>query len=359
MKHARPEHMTRSKRIKFIEAKDPDLALVAELLEECRAVNQWANFGPLYHRLADEYAEHMNIAAGTALTPCANAGIALEMLARALAAKADRPKLRWIGSAFSFKNLGRGYFSDMEFLDCDDRGVLDFAALEQVSPDSFDGFIVTNPFGMCADFDRFIQFAKSTGKELLIDNAAGVGRSIPPWPWQVFSLHHTKPYGMGEGGLALSPESAAGFLQLLINYDKEPGDPSYWLNNGKVSDIACAFQIARLRTVGQWEAKYMEQRQRILEIFKSFGISPLLPIQGTAPINSLPMLIGAPVDKEKLDRPRTVDITRQYEPLADAPRVQQIFAQLINYPTHSDLGQLTDAELVRDIEALLVCRTSG
>ena len=96
MMPARPELVVAPKRVKFVEAKCPDMKLVTRLLDECAAVNQWANFGPLYHRLADEYADHMNLGPGLALTPCANAGIALEMVARAMAADAGQPKLRWI-----------------------------------------------------------------------------------------------------------------------------------------------------------------------------------------------------------------------------------------------------------------------
>lgn len=356
MKQQGSEQIASPKRVKFIEAKQLDMKLVADLLDECRQVNQWANFGPLYDRLADEYSAHMNLGAGVGLTPCANAGVALEALARVVALEDGKKKLRWIGSAFSFKNLGRGYFSDMGFVDCDEQGVLSLPELEQIPLDSFDGIIVTNPFGMCTDFDRFIRFAEANGKKLLIDNAAGISRNTPPWPWQVFSLHHTKPYGIGEGGMALSPDSTAASLRLLINYDKVPADASYWLNNGKISDISCAFLIARLRMTEHWEAGYIEQRQRILDLFGTFGLSSLLPVEGTPPTNCLPILLGAPVDVQKLARPRIIDIARQYEPLVPTPRAQDIFVQLINFPTHPDLRHLSDAQIAADIGKILECR---
>ena len=356
MMPARPELVVAPKRVKFVEAKRPDMKLVTRLLDECAAVNQWANFGPLYHRLADEYADHMNLGPGLALTPCANAGIALELVARAMAAHAGQPKLRWIGSAFSFKNLGRGYFSDMRFLDCDDEGLLDFAALEATPLEEFDGIIVTNPFGMTHDFDRFIRFAKMTGKKLVIDNAAGMDRVIPPWPWQVFSLHHTKPYGTGEGGLVLSPAAATEFLQLVINYDRVPDAPEYWLNNGKISDIACAFLIARLRHIVDWEAGYIEQRQRLHDMFAGYQLPSLLPVNGAPPTNSLTILMGLPIDDDKLAIPRIVDVARQYTPLAPLPCVQTIHDQIINFLVHPDLSLVSDAELAADIETLLECR---
>ena len=340
-------------RMKFVENKDPDLARVAGLLETCASANQWANFGPLYHRLAADYAAHMGLGPGLTITPCANAGIGLEMLARALAAEADQPTLRWVGSAFSFKNLGRGYFADMQFVDCDAQGVLDTAQLAALPPDSFDGIIVTNPFGLLQDFSPFIRFAEQTGKKLIIDNAAGLGQVVPPWPWQVFSLHHTKPYGMGEGGLVMSPAAVADLLVLMINYDAVPIKPAYWLNNGKISDLSCAFHIARLQQVDQWKAGYLEQRARIAGLFASFGVQSLLPEAGAVPVNTLPVLMSGPIVPERLDVPRIVDITRQYQPLAPLPQAQAVYDQIINFPVHPELARLSDAQINRDITLLL------
>lgn len=87
---------------------------IAALLDQCARVNMWANRGPLYGLLADNYSQHFNLPSDRMLTPCANGAVALEAMARVLALKAGR-NLRWIGSAFSFQNLGRGYFADIEF----------------------------------------------------------------------------------------------------------------------------------------------------------------------------------------------------------------------------------------------------
>ncbi len=340
--------------VKFVEAKNPDMPLVASLLETCSASNQWANFGPLYDQLVVDYSTHMSLGPELTLTPCANAGIALEMAARALAADAGVPKLRWVGSAFSFKNLGRGYFSDMSFVDCDEQGVMDIGGILALEADSYDGIIVTNPFGLVRDFDRFIAFAKQTGKQLIIDNAAGMACNIPPWPWQVFSLHHTKPYGLGEGGMVLSPDSAAQFLRLLINYDRIPKAPEYWLNNGKISDISCAFLIARLANVATWKPGYLEQRTRIAALFTGAGAASLLPTDGAPVTNSIPVLLPRPLDHARLATLKLgVDIARQYPPLAPLPQVSAIYERLINFPTHPDLSILTDAEILKDIELLL------
>lgn len=341
--------------MKFIENKHVDMTLIAALLEECRAVNQWANFGPLYHRLADEYAQHMSLGSDVALTPCANAGVGLELLARAIAQDRGVPKLRWVGSAFSFKNLGRGYFADMQLLDCDADGMLDLGALKALPTDSFDAFVVTNPLGMSRDFHRYMAFAKTSGKQMLIDNAAGLDRVIPDWPWQSFSLHHTKPYGMGEGGLMLSPKGTQDALTYLMNYDKIPDDPTHWLNNGKISDLACAFHIARLRGIDQWAHAYEDQRARITALFARCGIAPLSDPRDAPLTNSLAVMFPNPFDPHRLKQPFRIATARQYEPLAMRPQAQTIYDHLINFPTHLDMVRLSDADILAEIEQLLLC----
>jgi dTDP-4-amino-4,6-dideoxygalactose transaminase len=344
--------------VKFVENKRPDMALVAALLSECEAENHWANFGPLYHRLADEYSQHMQVGDDAALVPCANAGIGLELMARCLAAQAGVSELRWVGPSLSFKNLGRGYFTQMTLLDCDVSGLLDLDELTGLPLDSYDGIILINPFGMCMDFSPLIRFAQATGKHLLIDNAAGIDRKVPDWPWQVFSLHQTKPYGVGEGGLVLVPRAFEERLCNLMNYAQVPENPAHWLNNGKISDIACAFHLARLRGIAMWENAYRDQRARIAQLFAQAGVCPLYDPEPAPLTTSMPMFMPRPLDDALLAAPRLIPVSRQYIPLVSHTQADALYARLINFPTHPDMAQLTDHQILSEIENLLACCTS-
>ena len=338
--------------ISFVEKKVPDMARIAALLDQCAQVNMWANRGPLYGLLADSYSKHFNLNVDRSVTPCANGAIALEAMARILAMKAGR-KLRWIGSAFSFQNLGRGYFAEVEFVDCDTAGLLDLAAVQALEPDSFDGLVVVNPFGLFRDFTPYIEFAQRTGKALLIDNAAGVDATIPDWPWQSFSLHHTKPYGMGEGGLALTPAKEAEALYALLNYGTVPDPANAWLNNGKISDIACAFHIDRLEKVENWAPRYKEQAARVHRIATDMGLAPVRPVSDAPPATSWVYLSDHPIPIERLSLTQHANFAKYYKPLASLPRTLALYDRLINIPTHPDVAKLTDQQLSDDIAALV------
>ncbi len=338
--------------VKFVENKVPDLAHVARLLDACAKDNTWANRGPIYHRMAEAFAEHLQIPDGAKVTPCANGGVALEAMARLHEQEAGRP-LRWVASSFSFQNMGRGYFADVTFVDCDASGLLDLSALQALNPDDFDGVVVVNTLGMGQDFSAYIQFARQTGKALLFDNAAGVRAGVPDWPWQSFSLHQTKPYGLGEGGLAITPTDHAEPFYTLLNYDAPPEPARLWMNNGKISDIACAFHLSRLEKVQEWIPRYFEQEARIEGIAKELGLRPLLPLGGVTPKTSCAFLADVPVPLERLRMTRHINFAKYYKPLAQMPMTERIYDNILNIPTHPDMAQASKDEIIEDLNTLI------
>lgn len=340
-------------RLSFIESKTPDLERISKLLAECQEENQWANEGPLFHRLVEAYRDHMNLPPDHALFPCSNGAVALEAMARLHELKHGR-RLRWLASSFSFSNLGRGYFSDVAFLDCDETGLLDLSILENIGLNAYDGVIVTNPHGICRDFQPYIEFAKRSGKALLFDNAAGMDTQLPDWPWQSFSLHHTKPYGVGEGGLALVPTDEYEKLRSLLVYGPAPFPADCWLNNGKLSDISCAFHLDRLERFHDWAPLYRTQAQRVIGIADSVGLSPLLPFNGQAIAMSWPLLAKQEITPKRCNAAQSIVVAKYYKPLAATPRSRDIFNRLFNFPTHPDVAQLTDEQIRNEMQKLLM-----
>lgn len=338
--------------IKFVENKTPDMARVATLLEDCAAENTWANRGPIYHRMADAFAEHLQIPTGTKVTPCSNGGVALEAMARLHEADLGRP-LRWVSSSFTFQNMGRGYFADVTFVDCNENGVLDLAALKALDPSSFDGFVVVNTLGRIQDFSAYIDFARESGKAMLFDNAAGIRAGIPDWPWQSFSLHHTKPYGLGEGGLAVTPADRADDFYTLLDYSAPPDNARLWMNNGKISDISCAFHLSRLEKASEWNPRYYEQEERIGGIAAEMGLRPLLPLGGVTPKTSAAFLSEAPIPLGRLRLTRHIVFAKYYKPLATLPMTEKVYDHIINIPTHPDMAGASEDQIINDLTILI------
>lgn len=344
--------------VSFVENKTIDMRRVVEFLGGATMFNRWANRGPAWHAASAAYQAYFSNLAGKRVVPVANGGVALEALANMISMRAGRP-LRWCVSSFSFVNAGRGLFADALKVDCDDTGVLSLDALHTLDPDSFDGLVVTNPFGLMRDFGPFVAWQHQTGKPLVIDNAAGIACDVPDLPYQSFSLHHTKPFGVGEGGLAVVPEDEfEQFLGLLEYKPLPPEALPYWVNNGKVSEFSCASHLVRLETSPGWLPRYHEQAQRVVEIATRAGFRPLLPHDplgagdGGAPAMSLPFVAPhiVPVDALRNDR---FCLAKYYKPLARTPIAETLFEHLVNAPAHPDMARLTDAEIGRVLEAVL------
>lgn len=339
-------------KVLFVEEKQPDMVRVAELLGQCVNQSQWANQGPLYHALRDLCVEHVNLPETWDIVPMANGGMALEALAALQSSRAGRP-LKWVASAYTFQNLGRGRFNDVLFVDCDDKGLLDLQALAALDPVRYDGIIVTNPFGLHSDFSDYTAFAQRAGKRLLMDNASGFHTSLPDVPWQAISLHHTKPYGLGEGGLAILPRDQADRLVELISYELDLGDGRYWVGNSKISDVACAFLIDRIESVGRWGPPSLEQRDRIIAIASDLGLRPLSAPVDIIPLTSIPFLAPCDVPYERLPHARHLTLQKYYVPAAPQPRAMDIFSRVINIPCHKDVARVSDDAIREDIRLVL------
>jgi dTDP-4-amino-4,6-dideoxygalactose transaminase len=352
---ARVSQTTQIASVAFVEDKLPNYARIQSYLDQSAEARHWANSGPLFQSLAARYAEFLNLPSTSQIFPCANAGLGLEAMARVWAAKEGR-KLRWAQPSFSFKNLGRGYFADGPIVDCDRNGLLDLDRLAQLPADSYDGIIAVNPVGMASDFSAVIEFARSRGKPLLLDNASGLCSQVPDWPWQCFSLHHTKPFGMGEGGMALIPAECAAEFQRIIGYADTPEQADNWLNNAKLSDISCAFHLDRLDQLPQWLPASLEQKARIRSIAQEFDLMPIgqEPVgDDEMPVTSLAFRAPAVVQIENLARATTFRPGKYYVPIADTPVASDLFAHIVNIPAHPTMARLTDAQIREDISKIL------
>ena len=348
--------------VSFVERKDVDMVRIAQLLTVSEHYNRWANRGPLWHALSSAYQRYFHRVSGKTVVPVSNGGMALEAMAQLKAMRAGRP-LRWVVSAFGFHNTGRGaVFADAQKVDCDETGLFSLDELARLDPASYDGIVVTNPYGIVQDFSAFAAWAEATGKHLLIDNAAGVSRQVPDVAWQAFSLHHTKPFGLGEGGLALVPEQDVEDYLALLEYRPMPdGQTPYWLNNGKLSEFACAGHLMRLETVPEWEPLYQLQILRVTSVAAEAGLKPLIPVaplndsawsqwQGWTPVMSVPFL--SPHETSLDGDTGRVRFGKYYKPLAPTPRAQYIYDHVINVPSHPGMRDVTRLELLAALRAV-------
>ena len=339
--------------VNFVERKHANYNLISRFLAITDSINHWTNFGPIEDITEKTLAKLIGLGDDHSVVLCSNGTVALEILTIAHEIIAGR-RLRWVGSAFNFLNINRGQLRSTHLVDCNANGMLSLDELRRLHSDSYDGLIVTNAFGVVSKFDEYLEFANKSRKILVLDNAAGIGNIHPPAiPWQSLSLHHTKPFGFGEGGAMICPTEHAPLLRELISFGKGLRRETAQLStNAKISDISAAFILARLYDSSNWAPKYREQSIRVTDCAKKCNLFPLQEGCGKIAM-SLPFLSEKPVSIGHLRNPH-ITIGKSYTALGDLhPMASHISERTVNIPAHPDVRHLTDDILEATLHSLL------
>ena len=128
---------------------------------------------------------------------------------------------------------------------------------------------------------RWTAACRGAGVPLLIDSAAGLGATDvqggapgPQGDVEVFSMHATKPFGIGEGGLIVTTdERRETELRRLVNFGFDaardlPGRPG---TNAKMSELHAAMALAVLDTYPSVLAGRRRRADRMLSDLEPLG----------------------------------------------------------------------------------------
>ena len=344
--------------IPFVDVKRPDYEHVRELLASSEASGVWSNFGPVSRRLEETVAEHLRLPDSRRVVASASGTTALHVLVRLYEHLAGRA-LRWVVSAFTFHAQRQGPLSDALVLDCDEHGFLDADALAALPVDAYDGVIVTNLFGTAHRVECYEALAQRAGKVLLFDSAACFGSRYQGEPFgrfgagELFSFHHTKPCGFGEGGCAVVPAELEDTFRSLINFGLykriETGARS---TNGKMSDVSAAFILDRLSRLDVIRTDHIEQFKRLAELARELKLSLLVDAAAKEGLPSLvPILSPRPLGLDRLVNAPVV-VHKYYRPVASRPRADDLYARVCCFPCHGGMARAREDELRAALAAL-------
>ena len=276
--------------IDFVEhTKTVDDAQVARLLDASRRANRWTNGGPVVAMLEAELSGRANTQGK--LIACTNGTIALFALVEMHNLLAGRP-LRWAVSSFGFACSRQGPLRDALVVDCDEHGLLDLTIL----PHDCEGVVFTNVFGTVPNVEPIRRAVEATGRVFICDSA-GAFDCCDHGVNEIISLHHTKPWGFGEGGCAIIAPEHEVLFRSLIAFGANANE-RYHATNGKMSDIAAAYTLQWLRGTESRVPVYQEQYARLAAAGMRLGFKPLSGdghFHRGLPQN-LPMLAPVPVE---------------------------------------------------------------
>jgi dTDP-4-amino-4,6-dideoxygalactose transaminase len=261
----------------------PRLPIVERLLPYLRRIDEtrwYTNSGPLVGEFEERLAAHFSVPP-SAVAAQANGTLALTVGLRALDAVLGSRCLvpSWTFAASAAAVLAAGlvpYFVDVDRTSwaLDPNSVLSQAG----AAGNIGVVMVVSPFGVPIDRTAWDRFNEATGIAVLIDAAAGfdaiaTGSAMRPGHTPIMvSLHATKSFGIGEGGLLISTDSEFMLrVRRLANFGFEPDRRIAFPGiNGKLSEYAAAVGLAALdewpQTRRQWSNRTAAYAHRLRNV---------------------------------------------------------------------------------------------
>jgi len=330
-----------------------------DLLAPAYAERRYSNFGPVATRLERELEQRYAPAQrSVVLVSSATAGLTAALLALEVKGAVAMPSFTFPATASAVALAG----CEPLFLDVSPHTwELDLAQLEQALQRQRVGAILhVRTLGLCHSLEELERLARAVGVPLIVDSAASLGGREECGAWvggsgdaEIFSMHATKVFGVGEGGAVFVREPLVERVRATINFGLSDGVPETLGFNGKLSEVHAAIGLAVLERIDGFLARRAEIADRYrAELTAAEGLEHA-PNAGSPPWQTYP--VALPGDAGSVVRRLVaagVGVRRYYAPAlhrtppyaadADLPTTDDLAARMICLPVYSDMS---DSEL--------------
>jgi dTDP-4-amino-4,6-dideoxygalactose transaminase len=256
-------HNKRDVKLPIMKPLLPKADLITKYIEEIDTNRWYTNFGPLIFRFEEQLAKLFNIRSSSLVTLC-NGTVALTNILQAMNIEVGSfcllPSWTFIATPASAVQAGLiPYFIDVDENSWALSPKKIKQALRKISG-KIGAVIVVAPFGAPLNIQDWDDFTSTTGIPVIIDAAAGFD-SVASTPEMtvgmtplMISLHATKPFGIGEGGLVLSQDyELIHRIRQISNFGfTVTRDIPMLGSNSKLSEYNAAIGLAALE---EWPSK--------------------------------------------------------------------------------------------------------
>jgi dTDP-4-amino-4,6-dideoxygalactose transaminase len=243
----------------------PDLPPPGEylsLLEEIHENGWYSNFGPLVRRLEAGLLNKFGTPDESCIT-CSNAtaGLSAALLATRRTGQVLLPAFTFAASLGAIRAAGMTpVVVDVDAEGWTLRGDLLDRALVQTSASIV---MLVAPFGIRSNLEAEVAICRKRGAAVVIDSASGLGgprhtESFGEDVFEVFSMHATKPFAVGEGGVIFAHRSRDEVLRSVLNFalnSYATTEGPAWGFNGKMSEFHAAIGLAQLSRIDKLVAR--------------------------------------------------------------------------------------------------------
>lgn len=311
----------------------PSADKIYNYLKEIDNTRWYSNFGPLSMRLEDNLAKHFGINHDE-ISCFSNATQALVLTMRALGI--PRGSYCAVPSWTFVATAGGVYNSDLIpfFTDVDETSW-------QIEPENILPFkekissvVVVSPFGAPINIKKWQDLKNKTGLKVIIDAAAAFDSVARFKEFEVtdipiiISLHATKPFGTGEGGLILCKDKELLFkIKKLSNFGFTPEGIISRGSNAKMSEYSAAVGLAEFDGWQEKKSKFDELLEKYLSKLKPVNVR--MWSQGDYTTSTLNIVLNRPNADEVIKKlgEKGVEARRwwrtachNFEPYKDFPK---------------------------------------
>jgi len=333
-----------------------------DLLEPAYRERRYSNFGPVATRLENALEQRYAPAGRKAvLVSSGTAGLVAALLALDVQGYVAMPSFTFPATAAAVMLAGcRPLFVDVS----PQTWELDLAQLERALGRQRVGAILhVRTLGLCRRLDELQALAKAAAVPLVIDAAASLGGRDEHGAWvgdagdaEVFSMHATKVFGVGEGGAVFVRDALAERLRRTVNFGLLDGAPAVPGFNGKLSEVHAAIGLAVLERIDGFLARRAEVARRYRTEMAAADLEHP-PNAGSPPWQTYPVALPGPA--EPLARRLVasgVGVRRYYTPplhltspyATDArlPVTEDLAERILCLPVYSDMSDGELGEIV-------------
>ncbi|MHA3980227.1 DegT/DnrJ/EryC1/StrS family aminotransferase [Halovulum sp. GXIMD14794] len=327
--------------------------------------NWHSNFGPICREfettLFQEYGQPGEVVVSAS---SATAGLTACLVARRLRGKVLCPAFTFQASACAILAAGcEPVIVDVEA----DTGLVSPERLaDALRVTQARAALLVAPYGIRCNFSEHAEVCAAAGAYLIIDNAAGLGidRASAKTPVvaehvaEVFSLHATKPFGIGEGGAVFAAARMETALRSAMNFglashtaDGTSAKP-FWGINGKLSEVGAAIGLAVARTMPQRVRARQTMAREWIDTFAELPDIVFCRDPSLSPWQVFPIILSSErmvTEFQSQMLARGVDLRRYYFPslgacrgmesVSDCPNAQALSQRAIVLPVRSFMTQ--------------------
>jgi dTDP-4-amino-4,6-dideoxygalactose transaminase len=364
--------------IRFIKPHLPRPEEWTGYLEPAYCSAWYSNFGAVHERFADELTKKYG-AGGRVAIPVASgtAGLVAALMALDVRGEVVVPSFTFVATAQAVRQAD----CTPVFCDIDRKSwMMSASSLRSCLSSRQAGAVVAvRSYGLPHDFTDIEKVCADFGVPLVIDSAAALGGRLDDGQWignqgtaEVFSLHATKVFAVGEGGAVMCAAELAQPLREVINFGLHGTQIRRRGINGKMDEFSSAIGLASIGKIDSFihnRCQYAEFYRQRLSLEAGSGMLELPPREGHPTFQTFPVRLRNGMDAgEVVEQARRLglELRRYYFPamhtetifrssdgVEQLPVTEMMSASMICLPLYSEMDGDVLEEVVRIFRTVL------